>query len=170
MFTLWNIWRPLLGRCLALDTVAKVGTIRVIEKVDAPNELFWPIVVVPKPNEEVRICGDFIQLNKAVLRENHPMPITEQTLGKLAGARVISKLDTNSGFLQRKLKDSSKLLTTFITPWGRYCYTPLPFGISSAPQHFQKSMQRILEDLPGVECQMDDKIVYGRTKQNTTKG
>ena len=89
------------------------------------------------------------------------MPTTEQTLGKLAGAKVISKLDANSGFWQRKLKDSSKLLTTFITPWGRYCYTRLPFGISSAPEHFQKSMQRILEDLPGVECQMDDIIVYG---------
>ena len=75
-----------------------------------------PIVVVPKPNGQVRICGAFIQLNKAVLRENHPMPTTEQTLGKLVGAKVISKLDANSGFWQLKLKDSFKLLTAFITP------------------------------------------------------
>lgn len=60
-----------------------------------------------------------------------------------------------------KLKDSSKLLTTFITPWGRYCYSRLPFGISSVPDHFQKNMQRILKGLPGVECQMDDIIVCG---------
>ena len=143
------------------DELDRMETMGVIEKVDAPTEWCSPIVVVPKPNGKVRICGDFIQLNKAVLRENHPMPTTEQTLGKLAGAKVISKLDANSGFWQRKLKDSSKLLTTFITPWGRYCYARLPFGISSAPEHFQKSMQRILEDLPGVECQMDDIIVYG---------
>ena len=139
----------------------RMETIGVIEKLDLPTEWCSPIVVVPKPNGNVRICGDFIQLNKAVLRENHPMPTTEQTLGKLAGAKVISKLDANSGFWQRKLKESSKLVTTFITPWGRYCYTRLPFGISSAPEHFQRSMQRILEGLPGVECQMDDIIVYG---------
>ena len=143
------------------DELDRMETMGVIEKVDAPTQWCSPIVVVPKPNGKVRICGDFIQLNNAVLRENHPMPTTEQTLGKLAGATVISKLDANSGFWQRKLKDSSKLLTTFITPWGRYCYTRHPFGISSAPEHFQKSMQRILEDLPGVECQMDDIIVYG---------
>ena len=139
----------------------RMETMGVIEKVDVPTEWCSPIVEVPKSNGNVRICGDFIQLNKAVLRENHPMPTTEQTLGKLAGAKVISKLDANSGFWQRKLKESSKLLTTFITPWGRYCYTRLPFGISSAPEHFQRSMQRILEGLPGVECQMDDIIVYG---------
>ena len=112
-------------------------------------------------NGKVSICGDFIQLNKASLHENHPMPTTKQTLGKLASARVISKLDANSGFWQRKLKDSSKFLTTFATPWDQYCYMHLPFDISSAPEHFQKSMQGILEGLPSVECQMDDIIVHG---------
>ena len=143
------------------DELDWMETMGVIEKVDAPTEWYSPTIVVPKPSGKVHICRDFIQLNKAVLRENHPMPTTEQTLGKLAGAKVISKLDANSGFWQRKLKDISKLLTTFITPWGRYCYMRLPFGISSTPEHFQKSMQRILQDLPGVECQMDDIIVYG---------
>ena len=123
------------------------------EKVDASTEWCSPTVVVPKPNGKVRICRDFIQLNKAVLRENHPMPTTEQTLGKLAGAKVISKL-----------------LTTFITPWGRYCYTHLPFGISSAPEHFQKSMQRILEDLPVSNVRWTTSSCMGRNKQNTTKG
>jgi len=94
------------------------------------------------------------------------MPTTEETLAKLAGVQVCTKLDANSGFWQRKLEEKSKLLTTFITPWGRYCYIRLPFGISSAPEHFQKSMQRILEGLPGVVCQVDDMLVYGDDKQN----
>ena len=80
---------------------------------------YSPTVVLPKPNENVRIFGDFIQLNKAILRENHPMPTIEQTLGKLVGAKVISKVDSNSGFWQWKLKDNLKLSTTFISPWGR---------------------------------------------------
>ena len=100
-------------------------------------------------------------MNKAVKRENHPMPTTEQTLAKLAGAKIVSKLDANSGFWQRKLSAKSRYLTTFITPWGRYCYKRLPFGISSAPEHFQKTMQRMLVGLEGVECQMDDILVFG---------
>ena len=97
------------------------------------------------------------------------MPTTEQTLAKLAGAKVVTKLDANSGFWQRKLSSKSKLLTTFITPWGRYCYKRLPFGISSAPEHFQKVMQEILAGLEGVECQMDDILVFGDTYEQHDK-
>ena len=152
---------PMLPKVEAeLRRMEKMG---VIEKVDQPTEWCSPMVVVPKSNGKVRICGDFIQLNKAVQRENHPMPTTEQTLAKLAGAKIVTKLDANSGFWQRKLSKNSKLHTTFITPWGRHCYTRLPFGISSAPEHFQRTMHRILEGLKGVECQMDDILVYGAT-------
>ena len=138
----------------------------VTEKVVQPTRWCSPVVVVPKSNGKVRIYRDFIQLNKGILRENQPIPTTEQTLAKLAGAKVVTKLDANSGFWQRRLKEESRLLTTFITPWGRYCYKRLPFGISSAPEHFQKTMQRILDGLEGVECQMDDMLVYGERQEH----
>lgn len=141
-----------------LDRMRNIG---VIEPVEVPTEWCSPIVVVPKNNGKVRICGDFVQLNKGVLREVHPMPTTEQTLAKLPGAKVVSKLDANSGFWQRKLTKKSKLLTTFITPLGRYCFTRLPFGISSAPEHFQRSMQKVLNGVEGQECQMDDILIHG---------
>ena len=147
------------------EEVERMESMNVIEKVDRPTDWCSPMVVVPKSNGKVRICGDFIQLNKAVKREVHQMPTTEETLAKLKGAKVCSKLDANSGFWQRKLGEQSKYLTTFITPWGRYCYNRLPFGISSAPEHYQKCMQRILEGLPGVVCQVDDMLVYGETKE-----
>ncbi|XP_015747165.1 PREDICTED: uncharacterized protein K02A2.6-like [Acropora digitifera] len=145
---------PLLPKVQA--GLKRMEDMEVIEKVEQPTEWCSPVEVVPKKNGKVRICGDFIQLNKAVLRENHPMPTTEQTLAKLAGAKIVSKLDANYGFWQRKLSLNSKPLTTFITPWGRYCYRRLPFGISSAPEHFQKIMQKILAGLKGVECKLDD--------------
>lgn len=78
-----------------LDRLEAMG---IIEKVGTTTEWCSPTVVVPKPNGKVRNCGDFIQLNKAILRVNHPIPTTRQTLEKLASARVISKLDENSGF------------------------------------------------------------------------
>ena len=63
------------------DELDRMETMGVIEKVDAPTEWCSPIVVVLKPNGKVRICGDFIQLNKAVLCENHPCPQQSKPLG-----------------------------------------------------------------------------------------
>ena len=78
---------------------------------------------------------------------------------------MFSKLDANSGFWQIPLTEESRLLTTFITPYGRYCFNKLPFGISSAPEHFQKRMNKILSGLDGVMCLIDDTIVFGQTKE-----
>ena len=80
---------------------------------------------------------DLKPLNQSVLREVHPLPNVDETLAQLSGARVFTKLDANSGFWQIPLSKQSRLLTTFITPMGRFCFNKLPFGISSAPEHFQ---------------------------------
>ena len=110
----------------------------VISEVDEPTEWCAGMVVVPKKNGEVRICVDLKPLNEAVLREVHPLPDVDGNLAQLSGASVFIKLDANSGFWQIPLAESSKLLTTFIMPFGRFCFNKLPFGISSAPEHFQK--------------------------------
>ena len=128
----------------------------VISKVEEPTACCAPMVVVPKSSGRVRICTDLTELNRSVMREKHPLPSVEHTLGQLAGAKIFSKLDANAGFWQIPLSEESSLLTTFITPFGRYCYNRLCFGISSAPEHFQKRMSRILEGLEGVVCQMGD--------------
>ena len=84
------------------------------------------------------------------------------TLAQLSGAAVFSKLDANSRFWQIPLSDQSKLLTTFITLFGRYAFNELLFGISSAPEIFLKRMNLILEGLDGVVCLMDDILVFGK--------
>ena len=79
------------------------------------------MVVVPKKDKNtVHICVDLKQLNENVLRENFPLPKVDETLAQLAGATVFSKLDANCGFWQIPLAKESHLLTTFITPFGRY--------------------------------------------------
>ena len=137
----------------------------VISPVDHPTDWCAPMVVTPKPNGKVRVCVDLTKLNEYVQRENHPLPSVDLTLGKLAGAKYFTKLDANSGFWQIKLSESSRPLTTFITPWGRYCFNVLPYGISSGSEKFQKCMSRILEGLEGVECNIDDVLVHAPTRE-----
>ena len=105
-----------------------------------------------------------VKLNESVKRERHMLPSVELTLGPLEGAKVFSKIDANSGFWRIPLAKESALLTTFLTPFGRFCFNRLCFGISSAPEHYQKRMSQILEGLNGVLCQMDDVLVHGDTQ------
>ena len=154
---------PLLAKIAEeLDKMEQMG---VISKVEESTEWCAGMVVVPKKNGAVRICVDLKPLNTSVRREVHPLPRVDDTLAQLTGARFFSKLDANSGFWQIPLSSASRLLTTFITPSGRYCFNKLPFGISSAPEHFQKQISSILHNLDGVLCQMDDLLVFGQSKE-----
>lgn len=128
---------PLLPRVkVELERMERMGIIR---QVRDPTDWCAGMVVVPKSGDRVRICVDLTRLNENICRERHPLPTIEQTLAQLAGAKVFTKLDANSGFWQIPLAEKFSLLTTFITPFGRFCFNRLPFGISSAPKHFQET-------------------------------
>ena len=106
-------------------------------------------------------CVDLTKLNENVLHENHPLPCVDHTLAQLAGAKIFSKPDANSGFWQIPLSPESQPLTTFITPFRRYCINSLPFGVASAPEHFQRGISQVLEGCEGVLCKIDDILVHG---------
>uniref|UniRef100_A0A3B3C9Q2 Gypsy retrotransposon integrase-like protein 1 n=1 Tax=Oryzias melastigma TaxID=30732 RepID=A0A3B3C9Q2_ORYME len=145
-----------------LERMEKMG---VIEAIEEPTEWCAGMVVAPKPNEKVRICSDMTHLNEYVCRERHILPAVDETLAKFAGATVFTKLDATAGFWQVPLHPESVPLTTFITPFGRYCYKRLPFGISSAPEHFQKRLTQMLSGLDGTVCHADDILVFGSTRE-----
>ena len=111
---------------------------------------------------KIHTCVDLKRLNESVLQEVYPLPIGDDILAQLAGAKCFSKLDANSGFWQIPLTEKSRLVTTYLTPFGRYCFTKLPFGISSGPELFQKRMSQILSGLDGVACLIDDILVMGK--------
>ena len=135
----------------------------VIREVTEPTSWCAPMVPVVKKSGKIRICVDLKQLNKAVRREHYSLPSLEDIAPKLAGATCFSTLDAESGFWQIPLEKESQLLTTFITPFRRYAFQRLPFGISSAPEIFQRKMREMLGGLDGVEVIMDDILVYGST-------
>ena len=137
----------------------------VVSRVKEPTDWCAAMVVVPKTGGKVRICVDLTHLNESVRREYHLLPAVEQTLAQLAGAWVFTKLDANSGFWQVPLAKESALLTTFITPLGRFCFNRLPFGMTSAPKHFQRRMSEILQDVEGAICLVDDILIHGWSQE-----
>lgn len=144
----------------------RMEQMQIISKVDEPTEWCPGMVVVPKADGKVRICVDLTKLNESILREYHPLPKIDHTLAQLAGATIFSKLDANSGFWQIGLSPESAKLTTFITPFGRFCFNRLPFGISSTPEHFQKRISQVLEETDGALCLMGDILVYGSSVED----
>ena len=147
------------------EELERMEQLGVIARVEQPTDWCAGLVVVQKPNGKVRICVDLTKLNESVRRERHPLPAVDQVLAQLSGATIFSKLDANSGFWQVPLSPESALLTTFITPFGRFCFHRLPFGISSAPEIFQRVMSQMLTGLPGTVCMMDDVLVFGATQE-----
>ncbi|CAG2232155.1 unnamed protein product [Mytilus edulis] len=150
-----------------LQRLEKLG---VIKPVDTPTDWVSSLVIVKKPSGKIRLCIDPKPLNKALKRCHYPLPIIEDLLPELSKAKVYSKCDVKNGFWHVNLADESSFLTTFETPFGRYRWTKMPFGISPAPEYFQQFLEREIENLPGVRTVADDIIIYGegQTIENAT--
>ena len=107
----------------------------VIVKQTEPTDWVNSMVTVIKP-EKIRVCIDPRDLNRAIKREYYPMKTIEDVVAGMPEAKVFSVLDATSGYWQMKLNEESSKLCTFNTPFGRYRFTRLPFGIKSAPEVF----------------------------------
>ena len=144
----------------------KEESLGVLVKVDEPTDWVNSIMIVEKKNGSLRICLDPKDLNKALKREHYSCPTVDDIAAKLHGARVFSVLDATSGYWQVKLDKKSSMLTTFNTPFGRYRFTRLPFGVNSAQDVFQKEIDLTYEGLPGVAAIVDDILIYGKNKED----
>ncbi|XP_060083465.1 uncharacterized protein LOC132563689 [Ylistrum balloti] len=145
-----------------LDRMEKLG---VVEKVHEPTGWVNSMVVVKKSNNKLRICIDPKDLNKAIKREHFPMKTIDDVTAKVANAKYFSKFDAESGFWQIVLDEPSSNLCTFNTPFGRYKFLRVPFGISSAPEVFQRAMSEVFKDLDGVETIVNDILIWGETRE-----
>lgn len=146
---------------IELDKMVQMG---VIKKVDEPSDWVNALVIVRKLDGSLRICLDPHYLNKVILREHYYIPTFEDLCSRMSGSTVFSMLDADKTFWQVKLSDNSSKYTTFNTPFGRYKFLRMPYGISSAPEVFYKCFQEMFSDINGVEVYLDDIIVYGKDK------
>ena len=143
----------------------RMERLEIITKVEEPTEWVNSIVIVEKPNGSVRICLDPKNLNEAIKREHFPMQTADDIIANMAGAQYFSKLDASSGYWQIKLDEPSSKLVTFQTPFGRYKFNRLAFGVKSASEVFQKKISEIIEGLEGCKNNQDDIIVWGSSKE-----
>ncbi|KAK6179270.1 hypothetical protein SNE40_011672 [Patella caerulea] len=145
-----------------LDRLESSG---VISKVDY-SPWATPIVVVPKSDHSIRICGDYkVTVNKCIEVQQYPLPNAEDIFATLAGGTVFSKLDLSSAYQQLMLDKQSELLLTWNTHRGLYRVHRLAFGVASAPAIFQSTLEQILHGMEGVMCRLDDILISAPTTE-----
>ncbi|KAK7108980.1 hypothetical protein V1264_013102 [Littorina saxatilis] len=149
-----------------LDKMEESG---VIKRVTDPTDWVSSLAYSHKKGGELRVCLDPRHLNKALKRPHHKTPTVEELTHKFQGAKVFSKLDAKSGYWSVQLHPDSQLLTTFQSPFGRYCFKRLPFGLSVSQDIFQLKMDQILEQVDGTVGIADDVAVYAKTNEEHDK-
>ena len=137
---------------------------RIIHTIEEPTDWVSSLTYVTKRDGSIWVCLDPRQLNKALIRPRHQTPTLDELNHKFANAKCFSKLDAKAGYWSIKLDEESQKLTTFQTPFGRYCFRRHPFGLSVSQDIFQLEMDRILEKCTGVCGIADDFMVYGATE------
>ena len=118
-------------------------------------------MIATNPSGGLRICIDPKELNKALKRERYPIPVIKDVLPELSKARVFTNVDAHNGYWHMVLDEESAKLTTFDTPFGRYYWRRLPFGLSVSSEIFQKQIHQALDGLPGLLDVHDDMVIYG---------
>ena len=107
----------------------------------------------------------FWELNKAVQRQTYQIPRLDDMLPLLKNSKLFSSLDGVSGYLQIPVHADSQTLLTFGTPFGRYCFQRLPFGICSTPELYQMLISQVLSYLPGHICYQDNFLIYAENEE-----
>jgi hypothetical protein len=142
------------------EEIHKLMAAGFIKEVFHPEWLANP-VLVRKKGGKWRMCVDYTGLNKACSKVPYPLPRIDQIVDSTAGCETLSFLDAYSGYHQIRMKESDQLATSFITPFGTYCYITMPFGLRNAGATYQRCKNHVFGEHIGrtVEAYVDDIVV-----------
>ena len=109
---------------------------KIITPISTPTDWVSSMVVVEKKDGSLRICLDSKDLNASIKRSHYQIPVLDEVTSQLNGAKIFSTFDAKNGYWQVPLSESASELTTFNTPFGRYKWLRLPFGLNIASEEF----------------------------------
>ncbi|GKT32864.1 enzymatic polyprotein endonuclease reverse, partial [Aduncisulcus paluster] len=119
-------------------------------------------VIVPKKNNKLRLCVDYRPLNEITVGMGQVLPRIGDLFGAMGGMKFFAVLDLTAGYHQIPVEKSSQKYTSFVTEFGQFEYTRMPFGMKNAPPFFQETMNRVLTGLVNIICcvYLDDIVVF----------
>lgn len=156
---------PIIIRERLRSTLGNLEKSGIIQKIDKPTDWVNNLVIAEKNNGNLRICLDPKFLNQAIKRERSYIPTRDDIKSNLVGMKYFTVMDMKEAFYHIELDDESADLCTFITPFGRYRFLRLPFGIITAPEVFQKMAMVVFEGINEVTVYFDDLIIATKTEQ-----
>jgi hypothetical protein len=138
---------------MELEKLTSLGIIKPVNY----SEWAAPIVIVPKHNGKMHLCGDFkVTINCMIDVDQYPLLRPNDLFTALAGGQKFTKLDLSQAYQQLPLDEESQKLVTINTQRGLFQFTRLPFGVASTPALFQRMMDIILQGIPHTICYIDD--------------
>ena len=146
--------------------------VKVICKLHINEATDWVhnLVLVRKPNGKLRVCLDRHTINKALCFNIHNAKTFPELTSHIGKVMYVSKIDANSGFWTLPMDPNLQLLTTFNTPWGRFCFLKMPFGLNQSQYFFQFWMDTYFGDLnEGTHIIADDVKIHGQDEATHDK-
>lgn len=157
---------PYSRRLRLKEQLHKLFRLDIIEKVDGAFQCVSPVVLVPKTDKTISLCVDMCISNEAVPNEKYPIPTIDDLSPFLKEASFFSKVDQKMAYHEIKLHPDARKITTFSTPFGRFHYKRLIFGLKYVPEQFQKIiMESFLRHCKDLFAYLDDLLVFDNTEE-----